>query len=51
MSPSHYAQVRFAFEHQLPEDSIARNLGLSSAEVQRAVLSKDYETYSTVKSG
>ena len=45
MSKTHFEQVKVATHHELPPDAIARNLGLTQKEVNRAVLARNYDEY------
>ncbi len=48
MSKPNYDRVKVSFQHGVPEGDIAHQLTLPMEEVKRAVLCRDYETYTKV---
>jgi len=40
-----YDQVKLSAQHDIPSDTIARELGLKLTEVNDAIVSVDYEQY------
>jgi len=45
MSRHQYQQVKTASKHEIPSDVISREVRVSLKEIQRVLLSKDYEEY------
>lgn len=45
MPKEKFDQVKLATSHEIPPDSIARELNLSTAEVDRAIIAATYEAY------